>query len=188
MPFTPYHIGPTAFLGLLFKRWIDLPVFLLVNVVVDMEVLVIMFFDLGFPKHRYFHTFLIGGLVGAIFGLGAYPLRWLFAWGMNAFCVPYKTGLRKMVISGVLGAWLHVLIDGLCHYDVLMFWPNRYRLFLTLQRRLGWNELIQGVEVACLAFFVPAMILYVLNVVSYCRSRSAQRPDSNDSPPANNAS
>ena len=93
-----------------------------------------------------------------------------------------------MVISGMLGVWLHVLIDGVSHYDVLMFWPSRYRLFLTLQRRLGWNQLIRGVEVCCLVFFVPAMILYVLNVVSYWRGRRAQHPDSNDSPPANNAS
>ena len=188
MPFTPYHIGPTAFLGLLFRRWIDLPVFLLVNVVVDMEVLVILVFDLGFPRHRYLHTFLIGGLVGAAFGLAAYPLRRLFAWGMNLFCLRYKTCLLKMVISGMLGVWLHVLIDGLSHYDVLMFWPSRYRLFLKLQKHVGWHELIRGVEMACLIFFLPAIVFYVLNVVSYYRSRTARLADSNDSPPANNAS
>ena len=184
MPFTPYHIGPTATLGLLFKRWIDLPVFLLVNIVVDMEVLVIMIFDLELPRHYLLHTFLIGGLIGGISGLAMYPLRRLFAWGMNLFRLPYKTGLRKMVISGILGIWLHVLIDSLCHYDILMFWPNRYRLFLKLQRHLGWHGLMRGVEVACLVFFVPATILYVLNVVSYRRKRASQRQSLDGSPPA----
>lgn len=182
MPFTPYHIGPTAFIGLLFKRWIDLPVFLLVNVVIDMEVLVIMIFDLGFPKHRHFHTLLVGGFVGAIFGVAAYPLRRVFARGMNVVSLPYTTRLRTMIVSGLLGAWLHVVIDALCHYDVLLFWPDDYRLFLKLQRRLGWYQLIRGVEKACLIFLVPAVILYALNVAFYRRSRAARRKNP-DGPP-----
>ena len=41
MPFTPYHFGPSGFFGLALKKWIDLPVFLLANVIIDVEVLLI---------------------------------------------------------------------------------------------------------------------------------------------------
>ena len=41
MPFTPYHFGPSGFVGLVFGKWIDLPVFVLANVIVDVEVLVV---------------------------------------------------------------------------------------------------------------------------------------------------
>ena len=41
MPFTPYHVGPSGFVGLVFGKWIDLPVFVLANVIVDVEVLAV---------------------------------------------------------------------------------------------------------------------------------------------------
>ncbi len=41
MPFTPYHFGPSGFVGLVFGKWIDLPVFVLANVIVDVEVLAV---------------------------------------------------------------------------------------------------------------------------------------------------
>ena len=29
-----------------------------------------------------------------------------------------------MLLAGVLGAWLHVLIESFYHYDVQIFWPH----------------------------------------------------------------
>lgn len=177
MPFTPYHFGPSAFIGLLFRRWIDLPVFILANIVVDVEVLMIWFFHLGFPRHRYCHTFLVGACVGLAFGLAAYPFRCLFAKGMNLLRIPYKTSFYKMIASGVLGIWLHVIIDGLCHLDVRMFWPSRYILVLKLQNYHGLNKMIHDIKLACLLFFVPAIVLYVAEAIIYTKDKStAERP------------
>lgn len=78
MPYTPYHFGPSGFVGLIFKKHIDIPVFVLANVVVDVEVLVINLLGLGWPVHRYAHTLLIGAVVGAVWALVAYPMRRLF--------------------------------------------------------------------------------------------------------------
>ena len=75
MPITPYHFGPSGFVGLALRKWLDIPVFVLANVVVDIEVLVIRLLGLGWPAHRYSHTLLIGAVVGAIWGVAAYPLR-----------------------------------------------------------------------------------------------------------------
>ena len=68
MPFTPYHFGPSGFVGLVFRKWIDMPVFVLANVIVDVEVLAVGLFGLGWPIHRYCHTLLIGAVVGALWG------------------------------------------------------------------------------------------------------------------------
>ena len=108
MPFTPYHFGPSGFLGLVFKKWIDLPVFVLANVVVDVEVLIIKAFRLGWPIHRYAHTLLIGAAVGALWGIIAYPLRPMFKKMMQLFCLPYKSTLMMMVISGILGVCIRL--------------------------------------------------------------------------------
>ena len=44
MPFTPYHFGPHGCVGLVLKRYLDLPVFMLANVAVDLEPLAVMVF------------------------------------------------------------------------------------------------------------------------------------------------
>jgi membrane-bound metal-dependent hydrolase YbcI (DUF457 family) len=155
MPFTPYHFGPSGFFGLLFRKYIDLPVFLLTNVVVDIEVVVINLLGLGWPIHRYIHTLLIGALAGAIWGVAAYPFRNFFEKIMRLIRLPYKATLPKMIISGVLGIWLHVIFDAVFHWDVQLFWPSRTRPLWHL-----FNE--RQIKAICLAFFIAAIVLYTI--------------------------
>jgi len=172
MPFTPYHFGPSGFFGLTFRRWIDVPVFVLANVVVDIEVLVVSLFNLGWPRHRYCHTFLIGAAVGAFWGVAAYPLRHLFKKVMQLFRIPYKDDLRKTVLSGVLGVWLHVLIDASYHFDIEMFWPNET---ISLWRVLHRYISSERIETICVAFFVVAVIPYAIAVTSYIKQNKLEK-------------
>lgn len=168
MPFTPYHFGPSGFISLALRKWIDIPVFVLANVVVDVEVLIIAFFHLGHPVHRYCHTLAIGAVVGAVWGALAYLLfRRLFAGLMGLFRVRYKAGLVKMIISGALGAALHALIDGIYHFDARVFWPSQSKYLWKTGLRYGGKEKI---ETVCLYFFVAAAALYIQAVISYLKS------------------
>ena len=167
MPFTSYHFGPSGFIGLVFGKWIDLPVFVLANVIVDVEVLVVGLLGLGWPIHRYCHTLLIGAVVGALWGVAAYPLRHFFKKIMRVFYIPYKTGLRKMIISGILGIWLHVLIDGAYHSDVRMFWPvSRMDLWQMLHEQTTKGQ----IETICMLFFIAAFVVYILAVTVFRRN------------------
>jgi len=168
MPVTPYHFGPSGFFGLLFRKWVDIPVFVLANVVVDVEVLVIWLFDLGRPMHRYFHTLLVGAAVGAAWGLAAYPLRHFFKGLMQIFRLPYQTHFGKMVLSGILGVWCHVIIDAIYHWDVRMLWPNKATPLYGLISE-------QQVETACVIFFILAIILYAIAAVSYAKRKSGHQ-------------
>lgn len=168
MPFTPYHLGPSGFLGLVFKKWIDLPVFVLANVVVDVEVLVVGWLGLGWPIHRYCHTLLIGAVVGALWGVVAYPLRHFFTRTMRVLYIPYKTGFRKMVVSGILGVWLHVLIDGAYHSDVQIFWPYNS---VWLRWMIKGHITEGNIETACILFFAVAFIVYILTRTVFRRNR-----------------
>ena len=164
MPFTPYHFGPSVFAGLVFRKWLDVPVFLLANVIIDLEVVVVSKLGLGWPYHRYGHTLLIGAAVGIIWGLLAYPLKGLFKKIMNLLCVPYKTGLLKMMVSGILGIWLHVSIDAIYHGDVRVFWPAKS---LPL-----WNILSQSqVRLACLICFALAIAAYGFAVRTFIKRK-----------------
>ena len=167
MPFTPYHFGPSGFIGLVFGKWIDLPVFVLANVIVDVEVLLIGISGLGWPMHRYCHTLLIGAVIGTLWGFAAYPLRHLFEKMMKVFYIPYKTSLRKMVISGILGVWLHVLIDGAYHSDVRVFWPHKTMWLQQVMRGCITREQI---ETICILFFIAAFVVYILAVTVFRRN------------------
>jgi len=154
MPFTPYHFGPSTLVGLVFRKYIDLSVFVLVNVVVDVEVLVITLFKLGGPPHRYFHTLLIGTVVGAGFGVLAYAAKPFFNWAMRLLKVPYQTGFLKMIASGILGVWLHVIIDAIYHWQLWIFWPSRTN---PLYHLIGRGQ----IKAICVACFFAAFILYL---------------------------
>ena len=158
MPFTPYHFGPSGFIGLTFRKWIDIPVFVLANVIVDLEVLVINFLGVGRPIHRYTHTLLIGAAAGIIWALAAYPMRNVFKKIMLLLRIPYKTSFWKMMISGILGAWLHVLIDSIYHWDVRLFWPSKAKPLYALVTK-------QQVQTICLVLLIPAFILYILTAI-----------------------
>jgi len=168
MPFTPYHFGPSGFLGLVFRKWIDFPVFVLANVFVDIEVLVIWFFGLGWPLHRYVHTLLVGTAAGALFGVAAYPSRKFLKRFMRIFKLPYETDLGKTIISGILGVWCHVIIDAIYHPDVLIFWPSNATPLHGLISQ-------QQVEIACAIFFIPAIILYAISAISYAKGKSGRK-------------
>jgi len=164
MPYPVYHLGPSGFLGLLLRRWIDLPVFLLVNIPVDIEVL---FAHSMHHRHWHVHTLLIGGIMGAIFGLIIYrvkPLRRFLEWGMRQVRIPYKANVWKMIIAGTLGAWLHVFLDSIYHYDVQLFWPSKARVLQRpLWQFLGYEEL----KLWCLVSFVGVAILYIFAVRAF---------------------
>jgi hypothetical protein len=164
MPFTLYHFGPSAFVGLTLRKWLDVPVFVLANVVVDIEVL----FYQHWPVHQYCHTLLIGAVVGALWGIAAYPLRHFFEKIMQMLRISYQTSFWKMVVSGVLGVWLHVVIDAIYHWDVRIFWPSKAKPL--------WQLISQGqVEAICVTFFFAALILYAITFISYARQNKTKK-------------
>jgi len=164
MPFTPYHLGPSGFIGLTLRKWIDVPVFVLANVIVDLEVLVVRLLGAGRPIHRYAHTLLIGAGVGIIWAVAAYPLRNFFKKIMRILRIPYQTSLWKMLVSGVLGVWLHVVIDAIYHPDVRLFWPAKAIPLYALLTR-------QQIQTLCLVFFIAAVIPYAIAVISYSKRK-----------------
>jgi membrane-bound metal-dependent hydrolase YbcI (DUF457 family) len=168
MPITPYHFGPSVFVGLALRKWLDIPVFVLANIIVDIEVLVIGLLGLGWPTHRYSHTLLIGAVVGVIWAVVAYRLRHFFKKIMQMLRIPYQTSFWKMVVSGALGVWLHVVIDAIYHWDVQIFWPSKAK---PLWRLISQEQ----IEIVCIGFLVAAAIAYAFAVASYVKQNKVKR-------------
>jgi membrane-bound metal-dependent hydrolase YbcI (DUF457 family) len=168
MPFTPYHFGPSALIGLPLKRWIDIPVFVLANVVVDLEPLTVMVFRPDYPLHGYFHTFLFGGLVGLVWGLAAYLLlRPAFAFLMRVLRLSYQPGLLKMMSSGLLGIWLHVLTDSTLYKDMNPFWPIAGN---PLHAIIAYRTVFLICEVSLIA----AIVIYLAYAISRFRKERSK--------------
>ena len=72
-----------------------------------------------------------------------------------------------MIISGILGIWLHVLIDGVYHSDVRMFWPsNNVWLWQMLHEHTTKGQ----IETICMLFFIAAFVVYILAVTVFRRN------------------
>ena len=171
MPFTPYHFGPHACIAFPLSKHIDIPVFILANVIVDLEALValilIMKFGLNIPTHWYSHSFLIGTLVGVIWAIVAYSMRNLLSGVMKALRVKYQANFRKMLFSAILGVWLHILFDAPLYRDIKPFFPsNANPLYGILSQSTVYK--------ICIISFIPAIVLYAFAVVSFYRNKRSK--------------
>jgi len=123
MPFTLLHIGPSAWLALYFREKIDPLVFILVNVVIDIEPLLIGLYWPWLWAHGYFHNFLIGSLVGLAVAIICYLSKGIFEGLKRLLRLEYSISFKKMLFSAILGIWFHVLLDALGDPDVHPFFP-----------------------------------------------------------------
>ena len=167
MPFTPYHFGPSACIALPLNKYIDIPVFILANVIVDLEPLAVILLGLNYPLHGFCHTFLVGTALGLVWGLLAYLTRNFFKWWMQLFHLPYQTGKGKMVLSGILGIWLHVLFDANLYNEMRPFWPIAGN---PLYRMITYSALYSVCEISCIA----AVVIYPAWIYSLYRKRKAE--------------
>ncbi len=153
MPFTPFHFGAHATVALPLRRKLDVPVFILANVIIDIEPLLVILFNLSYPLHGYMHTFVGSFIVGSLWGSIAYTLRKPLGRVMHFLSLPYSSSLRISILSGAAGSCLHVLFDAPIYVDIKPFYP------------LSINPLYGLVStpimyLLCILLFIPAFILY----------------------------
>jgi membrane-bound metal-dependent hydrolase YbcI (DUF457 family) len=124
VPFTPFHFGPSAVIGIPLSRYLDPFTFVLASVTIDLEPLSVMVLHLHYPLHGYAHTFLGAALVGAIWGLSVWLCRNTLQQALpKGFKISFIPSRRKMVLSGTLGTWFHVLLDAPLYADIRPFYP-----------------------------------------------------------------
>lgn len=155
MPFTPFHIGPSACLVLPFSKKLDVFVFIFVNAVIDLEPLWVLNTNVNYPVHGYAHSFLGAAVIGLLCGQVLYGCRKWIAFSMTRWVfLNYKPKYAGMLISGVLGAWFHVLLDSCIYTDIRPFFP------LTGNFLFGLIS-ARALYIFCAAAFLPAIIFYL---------------------------
>lgn len=179
MPFPTYHLGTNAFFGLALRRWLDPVVIVAVNIIIDLEVL----FATEFPQHHrhwHFHTFLVGGLIGALFGLACWFFRDKISWTMKKLRIPYKPSLWKMTLSGTLGICIHVLLDSFWHWDVQPFWPltNKNTIWRIFKHTYPDDQVHRWIIIITTTLSITAFILYIFAVKKFNKQKREQKPES----------
>ena len=172
MPFPTYHVGVNSFFGLALRRWVDPFVIVAVNVIIDLEVL----FATDFPQHHrhwYFHTFLVGGIIGAAFGVICWFFRDIISRAMKRLRIPYKPSLWKMCLAGTLGVWIHVLMDSFWHWDVLPLRPfiKHNTLWRMFKHTYPDDQVRRWIIIISIILSVAAIILYILAVIKFNRQK-----------------
>jgi len=125
MPFTPFHIGPALFLGIPLRKHIHAPTFILANVILDVEPLLVLVSGVSYPLHGYLHTFIIGVGVGVVFALAMVTLERIGRPIYKTLMLEGEATFKKrhFLVAGVLGTTLHILFDSPLYFDIRPFYP-----------------------------------------------------------------
>jgi hypothetical protein len=156
MPNTLLHFGPNSYVALLLYKFLDFPVFILINIFINFESYLVILFHLNYPQHGYIHTFLISPFVAILVAILLYSLKNKLKKLMNFLRLPYETSFRKMLISSIFGAWLHIFLDAFVYSDIRPFFPLKANPLYGVISLFVMNLI-------CIILFIPAFVLYIRN-------------------------
>ena len=158
LPFTLFHLGPALAIGLPLRKYIHAPTFILANILVDVEPLLVLVLGLNYPLHGYLHTFVFALFLGIALGLVMFSLE-RFLQPVHKLLLletDSKSRIGAFVVAGAFGTMLHVLFDAPLYSDIQPFYP------LTTANLM--LNIVSSPEV-----YAATMWLGVLGVVLYAR-------------------
>ena len=132
MPFTPFHWGPSSWIGLMLFKILDFPTLLIASVIVDIEPFCVLFFNLDYPLHGFFHSFLGGSIVAVLTAIVLYRLRDRIKKIMVTFKLVQASSFKKILWTSFFGVYFHLLLDAFLYKDMKPFYPFQNNPFLGL--------------------------------------------------------
>jgi len=168
MPLTPFHLGPALFLGLVFFSFLDFPTFLLANVIVDVEPLLVFLLDLDYPLHGFFHSFLGGTLAALFLAFIMMKIRGAFSGWLRFFKLEQEYSLKSILAASLSGVYIHILLDSRMHIDIKPFYP------LDLNPFLGRGILV-GFEVYTICIWTGILGIIVYGIKLFLTIRKEKK-------------
>ncbi len=155
MPLTPFHLGPSSWIGLLLFKILDFATFMVSSVIVDIEPFCILLFNLGYPYHRFFHTFLGGSIAAVLTAIVLYLLRTQIKKIMAIFRLAQDSSFKKILWTSFAGVYFHIFLDSFINKDMKPFYPFETNPFL------GVFSALQIYFFCGISFFV-GLLLYLI--------------------------
>lgn len=156
MPFSPFHFGhalPFVLWDWKYKR-IDIMAAIGGSVIVDIEPIVILFFNIPGPLHGIFHSLPLATLTGIAIGLILHGLQPLIDIILRWFRWEQKTSLLNKILTAVIMCNVHVLLDAFLYpeMNLWLFIPGN-----PLYDLISFGTIIQlstwGIIVGILLYF-----------------------------------
>ncbi|MBW6451553.1 MAG: hypothetical protein K0B02_02380 [DPANN group archaeon] len=129
MPFTPFHIGYALLIGLILLKNLDIFVFFIASVIIDIEPFMVLVMGLDYPLHGFFHSFLGGSIVAVflIFLMSVLLKKYSFFNFVNS--ENYIISSKKVWFASFFGIYLHIFFDSILYLDIKPFSPLSYNPF-----------------------------------------------------------
>lgn len=150
MPFTPFHFGPALFFGLLSFSLLDLPTFIVASVIVDIEPFLVLFFNLDYPLHGFLHSFMGRGIIAILLAVVMFLIKKYTREIMKLFKLQQDSSFRKILITSLLGIYLHIVLDSFLYLDIKPFYPLDINPLYTNSMFIGFE--IYGISILLFLF------------------------------------
>jgi membrane-bound metal-dependent hydrolase YbcI (DUF457 family) len=157
MPFTPYHVGPALLISLILYPYLDIPTFVIANIIVDVEPLLVLLLDLPQPLHGPFHSLTVGASAAVVLAAIMHGIRRFTKPIQVSRRLPQDPGFLDLLKTSLLGVWFHVLLDAFMYPELRLLYP------------LEWNPLLNLVPHSliinfCTASFPVALLVYLVRI------------------------
>ncbi|MBE0526931.1 hypothetical protein E4H12_01765 [Candidatus Thorarchaeota archaeon] len=123
MPFTPYHLGPGLLLGVVLFPFIDLSTVMVACVILDIEPIAVIMFNLPYAVHGFFHTYLAATIVSVLLSVVIWPLRGYLNKIVALFGLHQESSFRHIFPASIIGTYSHVFLDSLLYPEMNPFYP-----------------------------------------------------------------
>jgi len=167
MPFTPFHLGPALFLGLLLFKLVDFPTLLIASVILDLEPLTVLVLGLNYPLHGFFHSFLGGTIVAVVLGLVMFRLSGRVRGVMKLLALEQSSSHQAIMLGSFLGVYSHILLDAPLYADIRPFFPFDANPLFT-------GDPFTGIYITalCVLLFLVGAAMYAAILIVRARRRS----------------
>ena len=123
MPFTPYHFGPGLLLGVVLFSFLDFSTVMVACVILDIEPLSVIIFNLPYAAHGFFHTYLGATIAASVLAIAIYPFRKYLNTLVSIFGLHQKSSFRHIFPASIIGTYSHVFLDSLLYPEMNPFYP-----------------------------------------------------------------
>ena len=156
MPLTPFHFGPGLLIGLLLFSYLDFSTFLVASIIIDVEPILVIIFDLDYPLHGFFHSFLGGTLIALLLAAVMIRVRDFVSPLLSFFRLEQKSSVKNILLASLSGIYIHILLDSHMHLDIHPFYPFDFNPFLG-------SSILPGLSVNmfCVWCFIGAAVVYL---------------------------
>jgi len=164
MPFTPFHWGPSSWIGLLLFKIFDFPTLLVASVIVDIEPFCVFVFNAPWPLHGFLHSFLGGSIAAILTAIILYLLRKPIKKVMTILKLSQDSSFKKILWTSFFGVYFHLLLDSFLYREMNPFYPLETNPFFGLFS-------YQQIYLFCSLSFLVGISFYLIRLVIIKREK-----------------